>query len=125
MQTQKDIFRQMAHAADRDQELVPMPDTKIRAFRDKEFPWIKKYANGPISRCYVSVIEPPFLDYKPLGDCFSDPYVDERIFLLGKEKEVVIAEREISKKRFFSGRIVKKNKKISGIVTFKFSVKEV
>ena len=36
-------------------------------------------------------------------------YVDERIFLLGKEKEVVIAEREISKKRFFSGRIVKNN----------------
>jgi hypothetical protein len=122
MQTQKDFFIDAGHSVHMNQELEPMPDTKIRAFVDKEFPWIKKYANGPISRCYVTVVEPSFLDYYPV-EMFSGS--DEILLLLNREKEVVTAEREISKKGFFSRRIVKKIKKISGIVTPRFSVKEV
>lgn len=98
----------------------PMPPTKIQAFME-EFPWVKKHvhAQEPIIQVYVSRMESSFLNYSPeefdIGDV---DHVKERIFLLNEENEVVTAEVERRRKKFFLfGPVVSEIKKIYGIVS--------
>lgn len=99
-----------------------MPKTKVQAFL-KEFPWVQGILDGyrtrkrnPISRVYVSMVEPSLWEYHPEelfipGDLlFDSRHYQELMFLLDEKHEPIMYEKKTELRRkyiFFGPRAVK------------------
>ena len=101
-----------------------MPPTKIQAFLE-EFPWIRKHVSGEIVQAYVSGVELALLDYSLTHIVDDDDWTfisgSEKIFLLDEKGDVVTANMEWKRRKFFLfGPIITRTKVIQGVTSYAY-----
>jgi hypothetical protein len=87
-----------------------MPRTKVEAFF-AEFPWVEKYASGPIDQVYVSRFTPELTKYVP-QEYKGTYYYDESIYFLdenGLQVDLVQEVKYMARKYIFFGHRVEKS----------------